>query len=86
MPHVADQAEAVHNVHCWLRHGGQFAGTVPIPGHAHAADDPTVRFLDREQLHDLLWQTGFDPIFIMPTGSVNEDDPPVSLYFRAVKP
>jgi SAM-dependent methyltransferase len=85
LEHVESQEQAVRNIHKLLSWNGVFAGTVPIPGFSHAENEPGIKFLDTEQLANLLSLCGFSQIFIEPTGSVNSSDTPCSLYFRCRK-
>lgn len=86
LEHVADQTAAIRNMFSILRPTGYLAGTVPIPGYSHAADEPGIKFLNENQLKDLLVEAGFENIFIEPTGSVHKEDTPSCLYFKAQKP
>jgi len=50
LEHCHDQVAAINNIHSVLKPGGYLAGTFPIPGKSHAADDPTVTFLSKEEI------------------------------------
>lgn len=85
LEHCHDQDAAIWNMYQLLREGGWIAGSVPIPGFSHKADEPGINWLNPEQLKALLFASGFEDIFIEPTGSLYKDGPKSSYYFRARK-
>jgi len=85
LEHCGDQLQALKNMHYYLCPGGYIAGTVPVPGFCHQADED-VHFLTEWELKDLLALAGFTDIFVEPTPSINKTDPErPSIYFRAKK-
>ena len=70
----------------WLRHGGVLAGTMPIPGRTHAADDPGIEFLSSDELRERLDRACLSVERLEPTASIELDDQPSSIYFVARKP
>lgn len=81
LEHCGNATAVVANAFYWLRPGGMLVGTVPIPGRVHAVDEPGIEFLSTEQLRNLLARTGFQIERIEPTGSMNVNDKPCSIYF-----
>ncbi len=70
----------------WLRRGGVLAGTMPIPGRTHAADEPGIEFLSCDELRERLERAGLSVERLAPTASIEQDDQPSSIYFVARKP
>lgn len=86
LEHVEDQRKAIFNMYSLLRVDGWIAGTVPIPGGTHPADDPHVHFLAPEELRTLLEEAGFKNILVEGTPSINKEDTfHPSLYYRGQK-
>lgn len=87
LEHVDDQVEAIKNMYKMLKSGGYLAGTFPIPGGTHPANDPTVHFISEEVLRTYMSNTGFVDIITEPTPSINSYDPDrPSFYFKGRKP
>ncbi len=86
LEHCTDQSRGVENMYVLLKPGGVLVGTFPIPGTTHQVDDPSVTFLNREELRDLLTAVGFTVLMIEETGSMTKEAEPSSLYFKARKP
>lgn len=80
------QFDAIVNMNTILKHDGWLVGTFPIPNKVHMVDDPTVtNWLDARMIGDLLFHAGFSKIFIVPTGSITEEEDPSSWYFKGQK-
>jgi SAM-dependent methyltransferase len=87
LEHVDNQEQAIKNMYALLKPGGWVAGTVPIPGGTHPADDPHVHFIDEHQLRLFLEAAGFRNITIESTPSINKEDTfHPSLYYKGQKP
>lgn len=86
LEHVEDQQGAIYNMWALIKDNGWIAGTVPVPGGTHPADDPTVHFINSSTLRYFLEKAGFRNILIESTASINQDDPVhPSLYFKGQK-
>jgi hypothetical protein len=69
-----------------LKPNGWLAGTIPIPGFAHAIDDDHVNFIDKDTMLGYLVDVKFKNILIETTASINKDDPThPCIYFKAQK-
>ena len=87
LEHCGNIPAALASAFLWLRPGGVFAGTVPIPGFAHHAGEPDTEFVTAAELARLLAVAGFVVEAVTPTPSVGlPDEPDCSLYFVAKKP
>ena len=86
LEHVNDQPRAIKNMYYMLKYNAHLAGTFPIPGGTHPADDPHVTFIDKDTLTKYLKEAGFKDIIVEPTPSINEHDlDRPSLYFKGCK-
>jgi len=85
LEHVGDIGAAVHSVRLWLRRGGWFVGTVPMPGRIHPEDDPACQFITAADLQALLEAEGFKHVLVEPTPSIAVDSPITSYYFKGRK-
>ncbi len=87
LEHVDNQPVAIKNMYDMLKPGGYLAGTFPVPGGTHPADDPHVHFITQEELKQLMSDAGFVDIITELTPSVNKYDSHCpSFYFKGRKP
>ncbi len=87
LEHVDDQPAAIKNMYSMLKPGGHLAGTFPVPGGTHPADDPHVHFISQDELREHMSSAGFIDIITELTPSVNSFDTHCpSFYFKGRKP
>lgn len=83
LEHVADFREALRSVYLWLRPGGVFVGTIPLPGHIHAGD-PDVYVPRPEELLEALYSVGFGFVTVEESASIYASDAPCCTYFKGI--
>lgn len=86
LEHIEGQGWAINNMYKMLKPGGYLAGTFPVSGGTHPADDPHVTFISQEGIKHLMSCTGFIDIITELTPSVNKYDSHCpSFYFKGRK-
>ena len=83
LEHVEDFRKALRSVRLWLRPGGVFVGTIPLPGHIHAGD-PDVYVPRPEELLEALRSVGFGPVTVEESASIYASDAPCCTYFKGI--